>query len=884
MNTRWTRVVGVSGALLCSVLWLSATTVKQSPAPSEPVMTRTNPMPPPTEHWFERVAEGTQKRNRKAWFKEFHQAAPGVDWKQIERENGRAQLEKRNALAGTQFAQNGGYWVERGSDNQAGRMHVVAHSRDQKTIVAGSAKGGIWKRDLDGDVWRNIGDNLYGGAHWLAVVSAPSVDEPDIIVAATDWGAIHRTTDDGQTWTTPLGLPDGNQPIRRLIVTSDPSETMFIIRGSSNKHALYRSEDGGIRFEKILEMGRYKGDLWTSRTGQSTLYLTLDDSLWVSDDFGDNWSSIGFLNTGANRSELVGSEAGGPTLYSVTKKEGAHTLHRSEDGGATWQTMHDVEDYWSSLAASIEDPDLFAWGGVELHVTRDGGENFKLQNYWYDYYEDIENKLHADIPGIDVLPNPEGEGEIWYISTDGGLYHSVDTLDTVENLALQGLRVSQYYTTHTSIANANHVAAGAQDQGYQRTETELDADGLYSFTQHISGDYARHTSTDGSHNYLFSLYPGFLLIHIGEDSPNLVGADFPASERYAWLPAITADPLNEQKVYFGATRLYRYDRSGSSWDWYPTAVSDVLASQENEYISDIDFSPVDPALGWIITNQGRLFKTEDNAVTWTAVSMPTIEGHYFYGQALLPSKTERDTLTIGGNGYSNPGVYRTVDGGETWTDWSSGMPNTMVYCLGEPNDDSGVVFAGTETAAYRRGPEDQNWEDITSNKAPVTIYWSVEALHHENTMRFGTYGRGIWDFRLEGTPPCTEDLDDDGYTCDIDCNDNDASIHPDAQESCDGIDANCDSTDILETDEDGDGFLACEECDDTNRFVHPDARDDCTNGIDKNCNDQLDCDEEPVGGCACTSASDWVPVFVWLPLAFLWTRRRRGGAHPIGLQ
>ena len=684
-----------------------------------------------------------------------------------------------------------------------------------------------------------------------------------------------------ETWTVPLGLPDGNQPIRRLIVTST-SETVFVIRGANNKHALYRSEDGGARFEKILDMGRYKGIFGPHVPVDTTLYLTLDDALWISDDFGENWTSIGFLNTGAKRSELVGSEAG-PTLYVVTKRDGAHRLHRSEDGGATWESMHDVEDYWSSLAASIDDPDLFAWGGVELHVTRDGGESFSLQNHWYDYYDDIDNKLHADIPGIDVLPDPDGEGDIWYVSTDGGLYHSLDALQSVENLALHGLRVSQYYTTHTSIANPNHVAAGAQDQGYQRTETELAEEGLYSFTQHISGDYARHTSTDGSHDYLFSLYPGFLLIHVGEDTPNLVGADFPDNERYAWLPALTADPQDKQRVYFGASRLYVYTRVGSSWDWVPTAVSDVLASGQDEYISDIDFSPVDPSLGWLITNQGRLFKTEDNAETWTAISMPEIGGHYFYGQALLPSKTDRDTLTIGGNGYSNPGVYRTEDGGDSWQDWSSGMPNTMVYCLGEPNDDSGVVFAGTETAAYRRGPDDQNWQDITSNKAPVTIYWSVEALHHENTMRFGTYGRGIWDFKLEGTPPCTDDVDGDGYTCDVDCNDEDPSIHPDAIDVCDGIDANCDPSDIAETDEDGDGFLACDECDDTNRFIHPDAIDDCTNGVDKNCTDQLECEEAPAGGCACsTVAYGWTTVF-WTPIVFMWARRRRGGAHPIGL-
>ena len=201
-----------------------------------------------------------------------------------------------------------------------------------------------------------------------------------------------------------------------------------------------------------------------------------------------------------------------------------------------------------------------------------------------------------------------------------------------------------------------------------------------------------------------------------------------------------------------------------------------LRTHDDEYISALAFSPVDPALGWLITNYGTLFKSEDNAETWTKVNLPELGGHYFYGHAILPSKTDRETITIGGSGYSNPGVYRSTDGGESWVNWSQGLPATLIYSLGEPNDGSGWVFAGTETAAYMRAPEDSQWQDITTNEAPVTIYWSVEALHHENTMRFGTYGRGIWDYRLEGDDSCSDDLDQDGYTCDVDCDDNDASI------------------------------------------------------------------------------------------------------------
>jgi hypothetical protein len=39
------------------------------------------------------------------------------------------------------------------------------------------------------------------------------------------------------------------------------------------------------------------------------------------------------------------------------------------------------------------------------------------------------------------------------------------------------------------------------------------------------------------------------------------------------------------------------------------------------------------------------------------------------------------------------------------------------------------------------------------------------------------------------------DNDEDGYTSDVDCNDNDASIHPGATDTCDGIDNNCDGID-----------------------------------------------------------------------------------------
>jgi hypothetical protein len=160
------------------------------------------------------------------------------------------------------------------------------------------------------------------------------------------------------------------------------------------------------------------------------------------------------------------------------------------------------------------------------------------------------------------------------------------------------------------------------------------------------------------------------------------------------------------------------------------------------------------------------------------------DARYFYGEAQYA------------------GLFRTKDGGATWKDYADGLPSTMVYCLCEAPDGSGTVFVGTETGVYRRDKgSGTQWEEITGVDAPVTTYWTCEALQHENTIRYATYGRGIWDIQLDpeglGCFPSVDE-DGDGFDCDLDCDDSDDSVYPGAREvACDGVDANCDPNDEL---------------------------------------------------------------------------------------
>jgi large repetitive protein len=120
----------------------------------------------------------------------------------------------------------------------------------------------------------------------------------------------------------------------------------------------------------------------------------------------------------------------------------------------------------------------------------------------------------------------------------------------------------------------------------------------------------------------------------------------------------------------------------------------------------------------------------------------------------------------------------------------------------------------------------------------------------------------------EISDPLTEDgevladSDADGYLSDEDCDDNDPTINPGAEELCDGFDNNCDNQadeDVTETyyvDSDSDGFgneeittEACEapagfvsngsDCDDTDASSYPSAEEVC-DGFDNNCDGEVD--------------------------------------------
>ena len=79
---------------------------------------------------------------------------------------------------------------------------------------------------------------------------------------------------------------------------------------------------------------------------------------------------------------------------------------------------------------------------------------------------------------------------------------------------------------------------------------------------------------------------------------------------------------------------------------------------------------------------------------------------------------------------------------------NQGLPNTLVFELSSTLDDN-IIFAATEIGPYAYLANQDEWFLLSGLSAPDQTYWSVDFIPEINTARFGTYGRGIWDFVLD---------------------------------------------------------------------------------------------------------------------------------------
>ena len=138
-----------------------------------------------------------------------------------------------------------------------------------------------------------------------------------------------------------------------------------------------------------------------------------------------------------------------------------------------------------------------------------------------------------------------------------------------------------------------------------------------------------------------------------------------------YLESIAVDPKNRSTIYVGGTDnskwksiFYKSTNSGKNW----TQVNNLNITYT--YIKDIAVDPASTSIIYVATNIG-VYKSPDGGSTWTA---PTRE---FDAKCVKVYPNNPKIVFAGGR----TGVYYSSDRGKTWVEANKGISLTDVTCL-----------------------------------------------------------------------------------------------------------------------------------------------------------------------------------------------------------
>ncbi|MBC8124369.1 MAG: hypothetical protein H7X70_01425 [Candidatus Kapabacteria bacterium] len=700
------------------------------------------------------------RREAEQFFEQLHVVPPGMNWRVVN-----AAVRDARAAGTTDNTQHIptvgelGTWREIGSANQAGRVSAVEYDDATGRVWLAGDGGTIWSGDTSGALWKCHTDlRSINGARSLTYVRSANGSERLVVMTSTARAFTLNLSQN--TWTEATGLDEiqrwgdfSNMAVCRrggrmemyAVGQEWDYSSAFKARG-----VLYRSLDSGASFERLRWFDGTR-QIWTDRT--STVWLVHGDTLSAINADGSLDQILQPLPmfTPTTQNILLAGTSTNTVIMAVVQTERT-MFHATGDNGISWLATGSVNfrPFGSRSFAQSHENEKWMFGGVEVVTSNSDGQEWNVVNTWGEYYQNIARKLHADIPTIVSFPRPSGG--ITFIATDGGLYTSRNGGESVRNISLQSLNVSQYYSSYTSRDNAGVVSAGAQDQGFQRSR--VDSGGVRKFQQMISGDYSNLVSGDRGHS-LFCVYPGYtLFIPNHEDGWEPRGLNFP-HKNHLWLPPLTAGESRPEQVWLGGgtgtgngVYIYTYTfKSGSlTIDSLPF---DFGENKSDVRITALSFAPNNDDYCYLVTSTGVLWASYDHGESWKRRLRPDkLTGHYFSGNAICVDPKNPLRLLIGGSGYDGPAVYLSTNGGDSFRALN-GLPPCLVLSIAM-SDDGRYIAAATDAGAFLYDTTLSGWTDITALGAPDQTYWHVDRVEPLGIFRFSTYGRGIWDFKLQG--------------------------------------------------------------------------------------------------------------------------------------
>jgi photosystem II stability/assembly factor-like uncharacterized protein len=648
--------------------------------------------------------------------------------------------------------------------------------------------GGVWKSTDYGRVWTPIFDDQPTGSIGALAV-APS--DPTVLYVGSGEGlqrpdlsvgdGVYKSTDAGKTWRH-LGLADGRQ-IAAILVDPQDARRVFVAvlghpYGPNPERGVFRSTDGGASWQKVLYKDEDTGAvdlafdpadprkvysvLWAARQGPweyDNEYQGPGSGLFVSSDGGSTWrpltKGLPLPADGLGRIGIAVAASDSKRMYATVEVKGGkgEGIYRSDDAGESWRLVNSenrVVGRASDFAEVRVDPknrDVVYSGNTSTYRSTDGGRTFiaiKGAPGGDDYHR--------------LWINPENP-RILILGSDQGATVSVNGGETWSSWYNQP--TAQFF--HVSTDNRfPYRVYGAQQESGSAAVVSRGNDGAITFREFhpVGAEEYGYVAPDPLHPGV--VFGGKLTRY--DEATGQTRSVSPAplrgpKDRFDRTAPVVFSPADPSVLFYASQILWKTTDGGETWQ----AVSPDLTREDpgkpaslgrlaekdkaphRGVIYSVAPSPKDINLIWAGTDDGLIQVTRDGGKTWSDVTPPEmipwskvtqLEASRF-DPAVAYASVSRFRIDD-----LKPYVYRTRDGGKTWTKIVAGLPdNASVNTVREDIVRKGLLFAGTERQVWVSFDDGDHWQSLRQNMPATSIR---DLVLHEDDVVVGTHGRSFW--------------------------------------------------------------------------------------------------------------------------------------------
>ena len=660
----------------------------------------------------------------------------------------------------------------------------------------GAVDGGVWESTNAGRTWSPIFDDV-PDASIGAIAIAPSntktlyvgTGEADMRSNIAFGHGMYKSTDGGKTWSH-IGLEDTRQ-IGKIAIDPRDANVAYVAAlghqyGPNAERGVFKTTDGGASWTKVLFKNADTGaidvaldvahpdtiyaSLWQTRRPPWNTYPPSNgpgSGLYKSTDAGKTWTQLtNGLPKNVGHIGIAVSPSNGARVYAqvdATADVAAGGVYRSDDSGATW--THEAGGkgqvrlwqrgwYFGGITVDPKNPDVVYVMNTATYRSSDGGktfENIKGSPGGDDYHT---LWIYPDDPRRMIL------------GSDQGTVVSVDYAKTWSSWLNQP--TAQFYHVATDNRFPYWVYGAQQDSGAMAVRSQ-------SIHTNLTSEDWRLIDVGGENGNIAAnpLQPG--KIFGGSDTVTYEDLDTGSEQnidptikfpdrvwRHTWTLPLTVSAADKHALYTSRQQVFRSRDEGRTW----TIISpDLTRSGDENHPANLDAptladsgglprrgvvyslapSPRNAKALWAGTDDGYVWLTRDGGTRWSNVTPPqltpwskvgTIEASHF--------TTERAYIAVDRHRLDDyrPYIYRTTDGGKTWTAIADGIPEgAFVNVVREDPKAAGLLYAGTERGVYVSFDDGLHWQSFQRN-LPLSSVRDIDV--HGNDLVVATHGRAFW--------------------------------------------------------------------------------------------------------------------------------------------